>query len=469
MNLSGNDLTQIAHIEFRNPGAAKRRAFTGVSTDTRTLQPGNLFVALRGEHFDGHRYLAEAFARGARAAVVEARAETAAVATRPLLVVENSVRALGMLARLYRDRFNIPVIAVGGSNGKTTTKDMIAAVLSTTHTVLSTGGNHNNDIGVPLTLFRLQKKHEVAVVEIGTNHPGELAWLCQVLDPTHGVVTAIGREHLEFFGSLEGVAREEGELYEVLRNRKKGMAFVRADDPAVSSLATGIRRRVTYGFAARRADIRGKDLKLNAEGCAEFLLSLPRSKKPLEIRLGIPGEHSAVNALAAAAVGSAFRVPAKAICGALESIRPSSRRMEVVHLEGVLIFNDTYNANPDSMLAALKTLAATRVRGKRIAVLADMRELGAAGPAEHERVGRAARELRIDYVLTFGPLARRIHESAGTAQALHYDEKNMLAEYLAELIAPGDAVLVKGSRGMKMEDVVAFLVERLRTAVVPFG
>jgi UDP-N-acetylmuramyl pentapeptide synthase len=290
-----------------------------------------------------------------------------------------------------------------------------------------------------------------------------------VLDPTHGVVTAIGREHLEFFGSLEGVAREEGELYEVLRNRKKGMAFVRADDPAVSSLATGIRRRVTYGFAARRADIRGKDLKLNAEGCAEFLLSLPRSKKPLEIRLGIPGEHSAVNALAAAAVGSAFRVPAKAICGALESIRPSSRRMEVVHLEGVLIFNDTYNANPDSMLAALKTLAATRVRGKRIAVLADMRELGAAGPGEHERVGRAARELRIDYVLTFGPLARRIHESAGTAQALHYDEKNMLAEYLAELIAPGDAVLVKGSRGMKMEDVVAFLVERLRTAVVPFG
>jgi UDP-N-acetylmuramoyl-tripeptide--D-alanyl-D-alanine ligase len=468
MNLTGRDLSQIAHSEFRNAGTVRRKTFTGVSTDTRTLEPGNLFVALRGETSDGHRHLAEAFARGARAAVVQADADTAAVAARPLLVVEDTVRALGALARLYRDRFDIPVIAVAGSNGKTTTKDMITAVLSCTHTVLSTRGNHNNHIGVPLTLFRLQKKHDIAVVEIGTNHPGELAWLCEVLDPTHGVVTAIGREHLEFFGSLDGVAQEEGVLYDVLRKRKKGVAFVRVDDPAVSALAGGIPRRVTYGFAPRRADVRGKNLKLNGEGCAEFQISLPRTKKPLDLRLGVPGEHSAVNALAAAAVGSAFRVPAKAICAALEAIRPSSRRMEVVNLEGVVIFNDTYNANPDSMLAALKTLAATRVNGKRIAVLADMRELGEAGPGEHERVGRAARELRIDYVLTFGPLARRIHETAG-GQAMHYDEKNMLAEYLAELIAPGDAVLVKGSRGMKMEDVVAFLEERLRSAVVPFG
>jgi UDP-N-acetylmuramoyl-tripeptide--D-alanyl-D-alanine ligase len=374
-----------------------------------------------------------------------------------------------MLARMYRVRFSIPIIAVAGSNGKTTTKDMIAAVLAEQYTVLSTQGNYNNHIGVPLTLFRLQKKHEIAVVEIGTNHPGELSWLCEIVDPTHGVVTAIGREHLEFFGSLEGVAREEGVLYESLRKRKKGTAFIHADDPTITVLARGIRRRITYGFRARRADVRGRELKVNAEGCAKFLLSSPRTKTPVEIQLGVPGEHNAVNALAAAAVGAAFRVPVKTVRRVLEEIRPSSRRMEVINLEGVVIFNDTYNANPDSMLASLKTLAAIRVRGKRIAVLADMRELGAAGPEEHERIGRAVRDLRIDYLLTHGPLARRIHESAGPVQAIHYDQKNVLAEYLAELISPGDAVLVKGSRGMKMEDVVAFLEERLRSAVVPFG
>jgi UDP-N-acetylmuramoyl-tripeptide--D-alanyl-D-alanine ligase len=192
-------------------------------------------------------------------------------------------------------------------------------------------------------------------------------------------------------------------------------------------------------------------------------------KKPVEIQLSIPGEHNAVNALAAAAVGNHFRVPARDVRGALEELRPSSRRMEVLNLEGVVIFNDTYNANPDSMLASLRTLAATRVRGKKIAVLADMRELGEAGPEEHDRVGKTVRDLGIDYLLTFGALALRIHKSAGLAQAVHYEQKNMLAEYLAELIAPGDAILVKGSRGMKMEDVVAFLQERLRSSVGPFG
>jgi len=168
-------------------------------------------------------------------------------------------------------------------------------------------------------------------------------------------------------------------------------------------------------------------------------------------------------------VGTAFRIPGRRITNALEEFRPARRRSEVLNLEGVIIFNDTYNANPDSMLAALRTLAATRTTGKRIAVLADMRELGEAGPAEHRRIGVAVRELGIDYLLTFGALARHMHEAAGLPTAVHYDQKNILAEYLAELIAPGDAILVKGSRGMTMEDVVAFLEERLRSAVVPFG
>lgn len=469
MMLTAKELALITHREFRNPGLLKGKRLTGISTDTRSLREGNLFVALRGERADGHRFLAEAFGRGALAAVVEDGADVSSVASKSLLVVHSSTHALGMLARLHRDRFDIPVIAVAGSNGKTTTKDMITAVLSTRYTVLSTEGNHNNHIGVPLTLFGLSRKHDVAVVEVGTNHPGELAWLCEILDPTHGLVTAIGREHLEFFGSLEGVAREEGTLYTVLRKRKNGVAFVNADDREVVALARGVRRRVSYGFTAARPVVRGRALQSDARGCAAFELTGPRMKKPQGIRLAVPGVHNGLNALAAAAVGSAFRIPAGDIRRALERIRPSSKRMELVDLEGVLIFNDTYNANPDSMLASLQTLASARVPGKKIAVLADMRELGPAGPEEHARIGRAVRDLGIDYLLTFGALARHMHEAAGLPFAVHYEQKNVLAEYLAELIAPGDAVLVKGSRGMQMEDVVAFLEERLRSAVVPFG
>lgn len=469
MKISVQDLLRLTHRELRDGRALRGKTLTGVSTDTRTLAPGALYVALRGERMDGHAFVGEAFARGARAAIVAADADVAAAAGRPLLVVADTARALGELARLHRDRFDIPVIAVAGSNGKTTTKEMIAAVLATRHTVLATEGNHNNHVGVPLTLFRLQPRHEIAVVEIGTNHPGEIAWLCEVLNPTHGLITAIGREHLEFFGSLDGVAREEGALFRALHSGARGTAFVCADDRRIAALARGMRRTVTYGFRARNARIRGRKLEIDDRGRARFHLHLPRSKRPEEIRLGVPGEHNALNALAAAAVGAAFRVPAGSIRRALEGAAGAGRRMETLDLEGVLIFNDTYNANPDSTLAALRTLAATRVPGKRIAVLADMLELGAAAPAEHARIGRAVRELGIDHLLTVGTLARHIHEAAGKMQAVHYDQKNVLAEYLAELIAPGDAVLLKGSRGMRMEDVVVFLQERLRSAVVPFG
>jgi UDP-N-acetylmuramoyl-tripeptide--D-alanyl-D-alanine ligase len=469
MRLSVRDLMQINHLEFRNLRQMRGRTFTGVSTDTRTLAPGNLFVALRGERTDGHRHLAEAFARGARAAVAEPGTAVDEAGARPILLVEDTLQALGDLARMHRDRFRIPVIAVAGSNGKTTTKDMIAAVLSTEYAVLSTKGNLNNHVGVPLTLFALHARHDIAVIEIGTNHPGEIARLCAILDPTHGVITGIGREHLEFFGTLDGVAREEGSLFAALRGRARGTAFVNADDPRVVRLAKNVSRKVTYGFKARGADIRGRRLTLDGRACAGFQLSGPRMKTPVEMHVPVPGEHNAVNALAAAAVGMHFRVKAKNIRRALATFRPTARRMEIIDLEGVVIFNDTYNANPDSMLASLRTLVAARVSGKKIAVLADMRELGEAGPGEHARIGAAARELGIDALLTFGTLARHMHEAARMDGAVHYEEKSMLAEYLAELIAPGDAVLIKGSRGMQMEDVVTFLEERLRSAVVPFG
>jgi UDP-N-acetylmuramoyl-tripeptide--D-alanyl-D-alanine ligase len=470
MRLTVDDLLQLRHREFRNRESLGKKKITGVSTDTRTLKVGDLFFALRGENFDGHQFVESAFDKGAIAAVVEISVDLARNPGAPLLVVENATQALGELARQHRRRFSIPVVAIGGSNGKTTTKEMIASILTKSYKVLSTEGNHNNHIGVPHTIFRLEKKHDLAVVEIGTNHPGEIEHLSRMLDPTDGLITNIGHEHLEFFGSVDGVAEEEGALFRMLKLKKKrSRVFVNADDRYVNAIAGRMRNRYSYGFHAKGVDVEGRLVGTNAKGCARFEFRGKNMKKSVGVQLRVPGRHNAANALAAAAVGLAFKVPPTRIRKALESFRAPSKRMEIMSVCGVTIYNDTYNANPDSTIAALQTLAAARVTGKRIAVLADMRELGEAGPAEHMRVGREAGQLGLEYLLTFGELARHTHDAAKLPSAIHYEQKNMLAEYLAELVAPGDAVLVKGSRSMKMEDVVTFLIERLHHANVSVG
>ncbi len=465
MRLSIKDILAVPHVEQRHFTSLRGRSINGVSTDSRTVQPGNLFFALRGENFDGHRFVDEACAKGALAAVVDQKGLAHVRGAMPLLIVPDTTVALGMAAMAYRSRFDIPLLAVAGSNGKTTTKEMIAAVLRMKFSVLSTEGNLNNHIGVPLTLFRLERRHEVAVVELGTNHPGELARLCAIARPTMGLITNIGHEHLEFFGSLDGVQKEEGMLFETLRGMPvRTTAFVNADDARVVDAVPRGLHTVTYG-AGRRAAVRGTVVSRTERGTAVLEFVGGRVKKPVRVSLAIPGDHNALNALAAAAVGMTLLVPARSIKQALEKFQAASKRMEVLAYRGVTILNDAYNANPDSMLAALHTLAAAPVPGKRIAVLGDMRELGEYGPEEHARIGREAAALGIDYVLTYGALARQIHDAAQGTFAVHYDQKNIMAEYLAELVSPGDIVLVKASRGLKMEDVVTFLAERLQTTV----
>lgn len=463
MKLSPSELLHISHDEFCNVGKLKGEMLRGVSTDSRTIREGELFVALRGATYDGHRFLADAFAKGALAAIVARDGIIEPVKTMPLLVVPDTTKALGELARFYRLKFSIPVLAIGGSNGKTTTKDMIAAVLRRRFNVLYTEGNLNNQIGVPRTLFRLDKKHEIAVIELGTNHPGEIAYLCSIVEPTHGLITNIGREHLEFFHSVGGVAKEEGALFEKLA-RSGGTAFVNMDDVHLRRRSQKIKSTITYGFTSRTATVRGTLGAMDAAGCVDLRFLSKRSKRQTRVKLAIPGKHSAANALAAAAVGLAFHVPAAEIKSALEQVQPVSKRMEILTINGITVYNDTYNANPDSMRAALQTLAAAQVRGKRIAVLADMNELGTASETEHTRIGKEITSLPIDYLLTYGDQAQYIHEAANMKFKFHYLQKNMLAEYLCESLAPGDAVLVKGSRGMKMEDVVVFLQERLKQA-----
>jgi UDP-N-acetylmuramoyl-tripeptide--D-alanyl-D-alanine ligase len=461
MRLTLRDLQDLKPLEIRNRERLQG-VLTGVSTDSRTTRSGDVFFALRGPSFDGHQFLGEALARGARVAIVEvATSHWPTTGDAPLVVVEDTTKALGTLAQLYRSKFSIPVLAIGGSSGKTTTKEMTAAVLAARLNVLRTEKNLNNHIGVPKTLFRLERKHDVAVVEIGTNHPGELKVLCEILMPTHGLLTNIGAEHLEFFESIDGVAREEGLLFEWLA-RHAGVALVNADDPRVVSVARACRRRISFGFSSRGAGVRGRSLWLDDRGRAQFEFSGGRIRKRRKVCLGVPGRHQAANALAAAAVGLTFGIPAAAIVEALQTFAASDKRMAVFDLRDVTVLDDTYNANPDSTIAALQTLAAMRVTGKRVAVLGDMLELGPCEAEEHRRIGEAAARLGIDYVLTYGSRAKQIHDAAKNVFAVHYDQKNVLAEYLVELVAPGDAVLIKGSRGMAMEDVVTFLVQRLR-------
>jgi len=460
MKLTVRDLQDLKPLEIRNLELLQG-ALTGVSTDSRTIRPGDLFVALRGPSFDGHRFLEQALARGARAAVVEASASWPRTTQISLVVVEDTTKALGFLAGLYRNKFSLPVVAIGGSSGKTTTKDMVAAVLAARLNVLWTEKNFNNHIGVPKTLFRLEKKHDIAVVEIGTNHPGELQVLCDIVTPTHGLVTNIGAEHLEFFETIDGVAREEGLLFEWLA-KHAGFALVNADDQRVVSAARACRRRISFGFTSRGVGVRGRNIQLDESGRARFEFSGGRIRMRRNVRLGIPGRHQAANALAAAAVGLTFGIPASAIVEALETFAASDRRMVVLELRGVRVLDDTYNANPDSTIAALETLAAMSVPGKKVAVLGDMLELGACEAEEHRRVGEAAERLGINYVLTYGARAEQIHAAVKKAFAVHYDQKNVLAEFLAELVAPGDAVLIKGSRGMAMDDIVAFLIQSRR-------
>jgi UDP-N-acetylmuramoyl-tripeptide--D-alanyl-D-alanine ligase len=424
-------------------------AFRGVSTDSRNVRKGELFIALRGEKFDGSKFADTAFEEGALCAIVDRSAGSKLLKEKPVIVVKNTTAALAKLANIHRRKFSIPVIAVAGSNGKTTTKEMIATVLATKYNVLSTQGNLNNHIGVPQTLFRLTKNHEIAVIEIGTNHPGELSFLCEILEPTHGIITNIGREHMEFFKTLAGVAKAEGELFTALS--RSGLGYINADDKHIFALAKKPALRILYGTA--HADVKGKLLRMDASGCPEFSVKV-RNQTPFIVRLSVPGKHAMANALAASTVGTSFGVPAVNIQRSLKKFRAVGKRMEVTNVGGITILNDTYNANPDSVISALETLRLMDCRGRKIIILGDMLELGRVSKKEHRQIGKKIERMGFKYLLTFGVMAKYIYQGANLMSKHHYKQKKKLLAEVKEFVKRGDAVLVKGSRGMKMEEVV---------------
>ena len=469
MNISVQDLLDLPfshEIGVRDLGLA--RTFREVSTDSRTLKHEDLFVALSGPNFDGHEYLGTVTKEGAAAAIVSERwfaGHKNRHHTLPILVVKDPLHAFGSLARIYRKKFNIPVLVIAGSNGKTTTKELIAHVLSGELDVLKSEANFNNQVGVPRTLFHLRDGHQAAIIEIGTNHPGEIARLCEIAQPTLALITNIGREHLEFFKDLKGVAKEETAAFDYVFEHG-GHAFVNMDDPFLAPAAkTFGNRALTYGSGVLND---GRAVHAYKSGFAKdgrLELRVGCEGRSFRIRSHLIADYTPNLVAAAVAAGIQFHLHRPEIKSQIESFRPHNKRLEIVRLEGITVLNDAYNANPDSMESALRTLTEYPVAGRRIAVLGDMFELGSTSEREHRALGRKLTEYPLHRVLFTGKdmqLASKSYHAAagktnGATRNSYFKSKEQLAASLRKLLRPGDAVLIKGSRGMRMEEVIDLL------------
>jgi UDP-N-acetylmuramoyl-tripeptide--D-alanyl-D-alanine ligase len=448
--LSFTDEEVLSATGATRRGAAPAAPFTAVCTDTRALSRGCLFVALKGERFDAHAFLSSAREGGAAAVVVEAgRTVPEGLCA---YEVPDTLAALGALARHHRRRFRVPLGAVGGSNGKTTTKEMVAAILATRGPALRTEGNFNNEVGLPLTLFRLAPAHVAGVVELGMNHAGEMTRLARVAEPDAAVLTVVQPEHLEGLGSLEGVAAAEGELFRALG--PGATAVVNLDDAHVVAQAAGLPRVLTFG-RAESADVRLVRVDLHGRDGMTAHVQVRGEVHP--VRLHFVGEHNAQNAAAAFALCLALGyAPAECRAG-LEQARPYARRLNVLDAPGgVTVIDDCYNANPASMAAALDTLDELAPGGRAFAVLGDMLELGAGEKDDHVGLGKLAGK-KADVLAFFGPRSADGCAADVTGVRRHFLEVEPLVEWLRSLLQPGDVVLVKGSRGMRLERVVAAL------------
>ncbi len=436
-------------------------AFDAVSTDTRSLQPGDLFVALQGPRFDAHDFLAEARAGGACAALVQRPMPVGL----PQLLVEDTRLALGRLAAAWRARFTGPVVAVTGSNGKTTVKEMVSTILALRGPGLVTRGNYNNDIGMPLTLLRLQPGHRYAVIEMGASKPGDIHYLTHIARPSVAVITNAAPAHLEGLGDIAGVARTKGEIFGGLGSG--GTAVINKDDPrnGVWRVMTEGRPRLSFGIR-NKADFRATQLEVNSDCGCSFLLHTPVGSLPVRLRLA--GRHNVMNALAAAAAAFAVGASPEEIRVGLEKMRPVKGRLEFKPGRGALrVIDDTYNANPGSVRAALEVLVAAGGEGQKVLVLGDMGELGNASQALHEQVGRQARMVGVDRIYAVGECAR-ITAGAFGKGAHHYPDQASLIEALLQdydgMVGVAVTMLVKGSRSMAMERVVEALVPQADVA-----
>ena len=430
---------------------ALKGEITYVTSDSRTAGPGALFVAFKGKRVDGHDFMAGCIARGAVACVTEREPREDET---PAIVVDSSLSAEGALAAWHRSRFDIPVIGVTGSVGKTTTKEMIATVLSARYETHKTQKNFNNELGVPQTLLTLEDRHQVSVVEMGISDFGEMRRLTRIVRPTIAVFSVIGDAHLEFLGDRAGVLRAKSEIFEGMD--QSGLAVLNGDDPLLAACRPDM-RRITYG-CSEGCDVRAERVEnLGEDG---ILVTVRHANGAFDAKIPAFGSHMVYAALAAAAVGLELGLTGGEIARGIAGYQTVGDRARVIHAGDMTVVSDCYNANPNSCRAALDSLTQLR-GGRRVCVLGDMLELGGEAPRLHEQVGEYAARLGIEKIIACGPLAVHIARGAKAAggDAVYFEDKAALLERLDGLLAAGDRVLVKASRSMAFEEIVKRLTE----------
>jgi len=438
-------MTDIAHlVEGQHSG--ENVLVEAVRTDSRTIDQGALFVALRGPRFDGHQFIDDVMARGARGVLVDTLSDSAI----PQVLVSNTEQALGRLAAGWRSRFNIPIVAVTGSNGKTTVKEMVGCILRENAISLTSEGNLNNPVGLPLSLLELREAHRFAVVEIGMNQIGEIEKLAQIAKPTVAVITNAGAAHLENLLSIDQVAVEKGQIIAALDD--DGTAILNADSPHYPTwrAIAAARKIVTFGLAGE-ADVSATFTAHEFQS----KIKIKTSTAAFDLALQLPGEHNVLNALAAAAVGLALEIPCEQIQAGLESMRAVAGRLQLrQHFRGGRLIDDSYNANPNSVAAALFCLS--KLGGDRRLVLGDMFELGDRGEEFHRDVGRLARSSGVGRLYALGELSTAAVQAFGRG-ARHYADRGALLQDLGSDLDATTTLLIKGSRGMKMDEIANFL------------
>jgi UDP-N-acetylmuramoyl-tripeptide--D-alanyl-D-alanine ligase len=431
-----------------------------VSTDSRTLQPGDLFVPLRGENFDGHKFIQQAVERGAAGAMVEENWNGSTPADFALVRVPDTLAGYQTLAANYRKSLPLKVIAITGSNGKTSTKDFVAATLAKKFRVTKTEGNFNNHVGLPQTMLAANSEDQIAVWEIGMNHPGEVAALAKLAAPDVAIVTNVGIAHIEFMGSREAIAEEKGALAEAIG--ESGTVILNADDAFSEEIAKRTRARIILA-GIENGSVRAGEVSQSATG-SEF--TILEGAHRCRAQLPVPGMHMVQNAMLAVAAGRAFGLSLEECAVGLASTPLTKARLQIKEINGIQFIDDSYNANPDSMKAALRTLIELDADGRRIAVLGEMGELGEESERGHSEVGEAAAALNVDELIAVGPAGAaiaRAAQKAGLEKSIAVDSPEKAAELLAESTSPGDLILVKGSRSARMERVLDAFAKRQST------
>lgn len=454
INLSIEDLFEIPTAAIYKP--ENYVPVTSASIDSRSIKKNSLFVAVKGKSFDGHDFVREAVKKGASSVMVnEKRLIDINDLPIPVITVQDTILALGELAKTWRSKLRTKIIGITGSTGKTTTKEMLASILNEKFNVNKTLGNNNNHIGVPLTILSTNDEHDFLILELGTNHFGEIAYTSNIAQPDYALITNIGNSHLEFLNNKKGVLKEKLALFETV-SAKNGVVFINNDDTLLSKTMFNYSKRVTFGFGTA-TEIKGEIRKFNSEG--KPIIEISYKDKKFEQQFPLYGEQNAQNYLAAAAVALKLGLDKKELISGISKFKPIDKRLNVKKFKKFLLIDDTYNANPESMKYALELMPKIKMYEKKIAVLGDMFELGESGEKLHIELARIIKRNKVNKVFSIGNLMASLDSELKKidVESIHFTERKCLEKELAKYNFSNSAVLVKGSRGMKMEDFVKII------------